>query len=35
MGIKCGGYLEHLFLRNDGIVEKATFPVVAVPVEIE
>jgi hypothetical protein len=35
MDKKCGGYLEHIFVRNDGIMEKATFPVIAVPIEIE
>jgi hypothetical protein len=35
MDKKCGGYLEHIFVRNDGIMEKVTFPVIAVPIEIE
>lgn len=32
---KCGGYLEHPFVRNDGIVENVMFPIIAVPVEID
>jgi hypothetical protein len=32
---RCGGYLQHFFVRNDGIVENATFPIIAVPVEID